>query len=1253
MSKINQIQNALKELDGGAFQKLADSFLKKKGYDHLVPLGSVIGANKVKTGTPDTLAILPNGKYVFAEYTTQQTGLFAKLRGDLSKCFDENKTGIPITKIHEVVFCHTSNLSTDELNLLGETCETHGVNLNLFDIGSISYELLDKFPGLARDYLSVDVDTGQIISPDEFIQLYGKNKLATRLDTAFYFREEELQQIETSLDNGDLVIVPGKAGVGKTRVALECCARFNKLHPEYQTLCIFNRGPDLFEDLRIHCSAPGAFLILVDDANRMSKFEYIVQLLQRQRQDQRIKVIVTVRDYAIEKVRDACRSYGEVQEINIPSLTEEQIKQLVEKEYGILNHHYLDRIANIAQGNPRIAIMAAEVAKEKDTLNSIDDVSCLYDRYYVSIRQDLDELGNADLLKAAGIVAFFRIFDRSNERMMNAIEGAFGISPEAMWESVNRLHNLEICDLYEDEAARVSDQVLATYLFYLAFFKGPVLDFGTLLTAFFPEQQKRLIDAINPVLSAFDSAAVMDAMRPHVNCFWEELRQSGDGNNLLQLVEVFWFLKQTDTLIYVRDQIETMPKSQVDLASLDFAAKPESSSHSILSILGSFQHTDEASFRMALNLICDYFEKRPDELPKLLDLLIERFCFHYTSYRYGYLIQQTVIDVLLERAQQGAHWFFAKVFLAISEKYLHTKFHCCENKGNHAISIINFELAHGDELTKLRRSIWDGLFRLYQEKSFADDVLKVLQHYCTAWFEISSCEIVAQDALEVAPFLTRELSPLNFKHVLLAHAYLDNLERYNLPLDETLIKQFENETYSLYKLLAFDLSEMHTQELSYEEYRTHKKNEIEKYIANYNLNDFKKFLRQCIEIKASIAAGSNTIYQFQESMLMVFGNLAEKHTELYCDVMRLYLELQAPLDINQDPIVWKLIDICGAESAYSVLSKTTFPNQRSWLFSFFCHLSQEEITPAHLNQLLELYQTCEIHEVPYDWDFLLNYRSINPNIISVVTEFVLTMAERNNNFAPSLHLLFSHHSKVGEEINVHFADKIGLLKRAYFIESSKKSHVDHDGRTFNQILDMDADFIEEYIDWMFGKKKWVSRHDDQRDYSFLWNRDNFSEVMLRIAGRIFEYEKEFSDFSYFQTFFGVRDDDKEAQPILPRQESFILELIESRHDDEQFMVFVFSLVSGLQKSHRAVFISKFVKLNNSFDAFKKLPLESGIRHWSGSAVPMYQRLVDYYQTLIPLFDTVDYLKHKQHIEKIIKDIREDIEREKKRDFIDD
>ncbi len=55
MAKINQIQSAIQELDGGAFQKLADSYLLKKGYQQINPIGSVTGNNKVRKGTPDTL----------------------------------------------------------------------------------------------------------------------------------------------------------------------------------------------------------------------------------------------------------------------------------------------------------------------------------------------------------------------------------------------------------------------------------------------------------------------------------------------------------------------------------------------------------------------------------------------------------------------------------------------------------------------------------------------------------------------------------------------------------------------------------------------------------------------------------------------------------------------------------------------------------------------------------------------------------------------------------------------------------------------------------------------------------------------------------------------------------------------------------------------------------------------------------------------------------------------------------------------
>lgn len=188
---------------------------------------------------------------------------------------------------------------------------------------------------------------------------------------------------------------------------------------------------------------------------------------------------------------------------------------------------------------------------------------------------------------------------------------------------------------------------------------------------------------------------------------------------------------------------------------------------------------------------------------------------------------------------------------------------------------------------------------------------------------------------------------------------------------------------------------------------------------------------------------------------------------------------------------------------------------------------------------------------------------------------------------------------------------------------------------------------------MYGRKQWLTSYDDSRDYSFIWKRADYLDLMHRIAAKVFEHEKDYSVFSYFKTFFGMRNGEDNSKPVTPTQESFILGLIESRHGDVAFMKFFFNLVSSLPTTTRIPFISKFLELNKSYEAFAELPLESGTRSWTGSAVPMLQRHVDYYQALIPLFDTVDLLRHKQHVEQIINRLREEMAREKKRDFVSD
>lgn len=48
---------------------------------------------------------------------------------------------------------------------------------------------------------------------------------------------------------------------------------------------------------------------------------------------------------------------------------------------------------------------------------------------------------------------------------------------------------------------------------------------------------------------------------------------------------------------------------------------------------------------------------------------------------------------------------------------------------------------------------------------------------------------------------------------------------------------------------------------------------------------------------------------------------------------------------------------------------------------------------------------------------------------------------------------------------------------------------------------------------------------------------------------------------------------------------------------------------------------------------------------------MYQRRVDFFESLLPMLNTVALLRHKQRVEQKIQYLRDDIEREKKKNFV--
>lgn len=1250
MSKLTQIEKALLNQDGAASQRLCDAYLKRRGYDRINPIGLVAGTDKVKQGTPDTLFAQPDGKYVFAEYSTQQKGLAKKFGGDLAKCFDESKTGVPVDQICEVILCHNSRLTPKEEHKLAGQCQKHGVRLSVYGLGTLAHDLYDKFSGLAEDFLNIEVDTRQILQTEDLIAYYNKSALATPLDTTFRFREDEINRALAMLKAEDLILISGRPGVGKSRLALEACRRFGEDHPGIKVRCIIHRGPDIFRDLRVHLSEPGYYLVLVDDANRVNHFEYVLQFLREQREDRKIKIIATVRDYALDKAREIARPFGGGGSLELTRLSDEQLKTFVQEEFGVNYHLYLERIAEIAKGNPRIAVMAARIALRENTLASIADVSALYDEYFSSIRSDIEDLQDATLLRVAGIIAFFRAVDRSNAELMKSIGDVFGIDEKVFWRAAERLHLLEAVDMYENEVVRVSDQVLATYLFYLCFIKERVIEFGVLLEHLFPDLRYRSVDALNSVLEAFNFRAIADALRPHVARARSAAQEQGDDEKLRHLLDVFCFVNPTDSLVYVKDRIKATATEPRPVAEMKFTAGSEvPDPASVLSILDDFRHASDSDRRVAITLIVDYLERCPAKLPLILRTLTERYGMKHYSHHWGFAVERDVVDVLWERAQDGANELVSRVFLAVAEPLLHTHFQTHESKGHNSINVIQFDVPVSRNLLELRRVIWQRVFALSTTPQLRNPVLELLSKHSRSGYLVANREIIEHDSQLVQPFFQAELNPGSLSHCLLVHEYLDRTEKLGVETDVKLKDRFTNETYKLYEFLSDDLFER--RDLGWEEYQKIKRERLAAHTAGFNEHDFQTFFEKCAEILQASDRGRHD-YQIQNSVREVLFSLAERDPALYAAVLDSHLQKGDVFELGPWLLVAALITAAGPERAYEILSRSRSPSRTSWLFAYFIALPAEFVSRERLEQMYALYESAEVKDALRDLDYLLKFAGTDENVVVRVTRSLVDKADADPSFGRAFGGVFNEHSQVGKQLRTIFADDVALLKRACFAACAADPHAANDGIGFNALLNLDADFAGQWVSWMFSQKQYLSRHDDQRDYAFLWRRTDCEAVIERISDTILKEQQEHLSLDpYLSTFFVLTEGTEDAETIYHRQDEYVDRIISRKHSDREHMQMIFSVVTSFAPERRRGRIAAFLACNQNVDDFDTLPLEPSSWGWSGSAVPMYQRRVDFFESLLPLVNTSELLFHKQSVERQIEALRNSIEREKKRDFI--
>jgi hypothetical protein len=1249
MSKINQIEKALDEIDATKFHKLIDSYLSKKYSYQIQSHGTKLAEDKPIKGTPDSFATLDNGKYVFMEYTTQKTNILNKFLDDLEKCFDEVKTKISINKIEKIILACNSDIKPKDIETLKNKCKENSIDCTVFTNSMISNDLNNNFSIIAKDFLDIEIDTNQILDYDDFIKIYDSSKYSTSLNTSFKFREDEIAKFKNLLDTNNILFITGGAGVGKTKFALEECKKYAHKN-QYKFKAILNRGVNLFDDIKAYFQDE-KYLILIDDINRVYQaLEYIQEYCANKIRDNKIKIVATIRDYAKNTVLEKIPQKIVKEEIALKQFDEKEIKSIIQDEYQITNPIYLDKIVEVSQGNPRLALMSAKVAKETDKLESIYDVTTIYDEYFKTVNKDISIYENNSLLISIVIISFFRVVDKSNAQQMQLIESSFNISSSAFWIEVEKLNNLELVDLYQNEVVKISDQILSMYLFYKIVFIDKKIDIYTILDNFFPQYQKRVIDTLSPLFQTFNSSIIKEELKIPIDKLWTKYKD--DEETLLLVMQMFWFLKQIDILIYIDKRIDNIAEQEFELGSLNFwNMGNKDDSDKLLNILSLFSR-DKGNIAIAVELIVKYLKKEPLKLSQIFTKLINNYGYQNESYSYGYDKERHLVDVLWKLTNNGKDILITKLFIRISSYLVKTEFEDNLFKGNQ-YTMLFYKLREIDELQNLRKSIFEKVFSLYQNKEYRYDILKLIEEYPAGLsyrYDISNVEL--WDSSHILDFINNNLDKESYGECTIVQHFLNALDNKNIKYDKQIRKIFQHKYYDIEKILMLDNISISLENKGSEKTDRQAVDNIlierlRIFFKDYLFEDWKNIFNLCDIIDKSKGRDN---YKLTSNLNNLFNILAKNNPQLYIQVITEYLRLGnlMSLDLN----ILNLVEILGKDEAYKLLNQYDYTHKDSLLFQFFIILPKEQITKNEVDELLSLYKNTKIVLYSNSLNYLENYLLIKPTILIEIINIVLDRSkDEEMNFIGSICDMFNIHSNIFENLKIYFTDNIQLLKNIYLLCLENDKHHNYDNNVLNKILTLDNSFIEEYINYIFNKESHINSYDITSDFSIIWNRDDYKEVIFKLVDTLFNIRQNnvYVGGESLKAFFEYQNNND----IKGKVNSFIKEIIQRYSQNEKYIIFIFELIVEYSDERKKEFIECFLKYNQSFELFDKLSFEPSYFSWEGSRVPTLEKEKEYFESLLDILSSVKLLKHKQKIKEIVQWKKDDIERYKKEDFMSD
>lgn len=1202
MSKFLEIQNAIKSLGPGEYQRFCSDYItKKREFSNMHDLGSKEGTNKTTKGIPDSYSIDENQKYTLLMYGTVEKETVAKLTKDIKDACDEKKTGIRKEQIKEIICFHTNtNINAGDYNKLINLVPS--IKITLIDIDSMSHDIYDNYQGIAYDFLNIPIDTNQISDIKTFIERYDKFSINSPLQLDFVYRKDK-DLIYQKIINSKMTIISGKPGNGKTKISLEILKELEKKE-NYTPLCIRINGLNLYNDIKTSIKSDKKYIVFIDDINNLNGLNSIIDLIITNK-NKNIKIVATVRDYLLSDVLNKLNAYIEPDIYLLKKMEDIELIDILERNYNVKNKDWQKKILKISNGNPRLAIMSF-IAVRDEKIESLNSVYDIFKNYYDSIFKEKNiSSREIDILFYISLLSPISTSNEIVKKILNNLQ-IFDVN------EFKKLRDMELIDYFNEDALKICDQNFANYLLCKYLIIDKKITISDLLKQLYHNFINKFINTINMINEQFYNEETLNYITSEINKVWNEETYNNDW----KFVEYFHNVNPPKALLKIKNKIDDYTKEE-----LPQEIKYDSNVYlndSLLSLISDFKNTDY--LKLSFELLLSYLEKRPGIYNEVCKSIKDYWLVKQLYPNFALEIE--IINILYSKYKEETNFKMKNIYQILLEQSLiyclELEFHISE-QGNNArtINFITLKLQENENVFLFRKKLFDIVFQLCSENELNYNILLNEQ----VWFyDTDQKKILKSDIqyLDETYFIHWENISIIQSKIL----YLLKLkcEEFGIEVPSSLGRYEECPEF-----LIINILEKYDYDKSNEELICYLKNKkIESYIKIFQI--LNKIEKQNIKVEN---------WKIHSSLEILFEYLIEKDISLFKDVFNSYLYEDCPFvnglffirNILDKDLLDKLLDdIIRSNTSKKYYLLTCILNNycnEKYIFIVKDFLKKQNTDNKYTISIASI-----IEYSKYNKELLENYTKE----ILYQDEFGLYSAYTSS---------FADKEYTGIIYNA-FANK-GLLEELYlkFLEY----HRDYEGNLGYLLCINNYDLLNKILE--------TNRYDHtgkiKNIIKKIWIHPNYSEIISYNYNKIIN--SSLRDLRLHLLF-----ESDANKNIKNNQLKWFKDKILEFKDNKEKIYCLFYIIGEKENNFKEELILFLLDNTDNIEVFKNVSLFSHFESWRESRIPNIERKIEFIQSLLKKIkekDSLLYIEHINYLNERIQIYKQEIKKTQIEEYIND